>query len=168
MKRYDESLESLGEFLTLPPSLNEHRNHRIYGPLIYLLGLLICGIVAWSAVAKIRELAVAPGEIVSSSFVQPVHHLEGGIVEEIMVTEGSEVKRGAPLLRLRPHAAEGDLAQLQARSAQLTLQQTRLNAALDGAIPDFGALDISPLVLFFLLLFIRDVIIRGWICTACN
>jgi len=31
-------------------------------------------------------------------------------------------------------------------------------------LPDFGALDLSPLVLFFGLLFIRDVVIRGWIC----
>jgi YggT family protein len=31
-------------------------------------------------------------------------------------------------------------------------------------LPDFGALDLSPLVLFFGLLFIRDVLIRGWIC----
>ena len=35
-------------------------------------------------------------------------------------------------------------------------------------LPDFGALDLSPLVLFFGLLFVRDVIIRGWICTGCN
>ena len=135
-----ETLQSLGEFLTLPPALNEHRQHRIYGPLIYLLGLLICGIVAWSAVAKIRELAVASGEIVAASFVQPVHHLEGGIVEEILVAEGAIVKRGSPLLRLRPYGAESDLAQLQARSAQLMLQQMRLNAALQGVLPDFGAL----------------------------
>ena len=135
-----ESLQSLGEFLTLPPALNEHRQHRIYGPLIYLLGLLICGIVAWSAVAKIRELAVASGEIVSSSFVQPVHHLEGGIVEEVLVAEGGDVKRGAPLMRLRPYGAESDLAQLQARSAQLSLQQMRLNASLQGVAPDFGTL----------------------------
>jgi HlyD family secretion protein/adhesin transport system membrane fusion protein len=140
MKRNDDTLQNLGEFLTLPPALNEHRQHQIYGPLIYLLGVLICGIVAWSAVAKIRELAVASGEIVSSSFVQPVHHLEGGIVEEVFVAEGDAVKRGAPLMRLRPYGAESDLAQLQARSAQLTLQQMRLNAALQGAVPDFGTL----------------------------
>ena len=35
-------------------------------------------------------------------------------------------------------------------------------------LPDFGALDLSPLALFFMLLFVRDVIIRGWICTGCN
>ena len=140
MTTSDQNLQSLGEFLTLPPALNEHRQHRIYGPLIYLLGLLICGIVAWSAIAKIRELAVASGEIVSSSFVQPVHHLEGGIVEEVFVVEGDQVKRGAPLMRLRPYGTESDLAQLQARSAQLTLQQMRLNAALLGVNPDFGTL----------------------------
>jgi len=138
MTRDEETLQSLGEFLTLPPSLNEHRNHRIYGPLIYILGALICGVVAWSAVAKIRELAVASGEIVSSSFVQPVHHLEGGIIEEVLAAEGTEVKRGTPIMRLRPQGAESDLAQLQARQAQLTLGQIRLNAALAGVKPDFG------------------------------
>jgi YggT family protein len=31
-------------------------------------------------------------------------------------------------------------------------------------LPNFGALDLSPLVLFFGLIFIRDVVIKGWIC----
>jgi membrane fusion protein, adhesin transport system len=140
MTRNEESLQRLGEFLTLPPALNEHRHYKIYGALIYVLGILICGIVGWSAVAKIRELAVAPGEIVSSKFVQPVHHLEGGIVEEVFVSEGGTVRRGDPLMRLRPYGAESDLAQLQARNAQLRLQQIRLSAALQGAQPDFGGL----------------------------
>jgi YggT family protein len=31
-------------------------------------------------------------------------------------------------------------------------------------LPDFGALDLSPLVLFFGLYFVRSVVIDGWIC----
>jgi YggT family protein len=34
------------------------------------------------------------------------------------------------------------------------------------ALPDFGGLDISPVVLILGLIFLRDVVIRGWLYPA--
>ncbi len=34
------------------------------------------------------------------------------------------------------------------------------------ALPDFGGLDISPVVLILGLIFLRDVVIRGWLFPA--
>jgi YggT family protein len=34
------------------------------------------------------------------------------------------------------------------------------------ALPDFGGLDISPVVLILLLIFLRDVVIHGWLYPA--
>jgi YggT family protein len=33
-------------------------------------------------------------------------------------------------------------------------------------MPDFGGLDISPVVLILALIFLRDVVIRGWLMPA--
>jgi YggT family protein len=33
-------------------------------------------------------------------------------------------------------------------------------------MPDFGGLDISPVVLILALIFLRDVVIRGWLVPA--
>lgn len=46
--------------------------------------------------ANINEVARAPGEIVPQGFQQVVQHFEGGIVSDIMVSEGQMVEKGAP------------------------------------------------------------------------
>jgi HlyD family secretion protein/adhesin transport system membrane fusion protein len=138
MSMSQEGLDQLGKFLVLPPSLRDTGVQRIYGWLIYAIVALIAGIVAWSALAQMRELAIAPGEIASASFVQPVHHLEGGILDEIYVSEGEKVTRGTPLLRLKPELAEADFQQLLSRQASLRLRRIGLTAAIEGAEPLFG------------------------------
>ncbi len=133
-------LDQLGAFLVLPPTLRNAGLRRLYGWLVYAIVGLIAAIVIWSAFAQMRELAVAPGEIVSSSFVQKVNHLEGGILDQIYVREGDYVTPGTPLLRLKPESAESDLQQLRSRQALLRMRQIELTAAINGQEPDFGEL----------------------------
>jgi len=138
MSTPQDRFDRLGEFLVLPPSLRDGGMRRLHGWLIYAAAALMTAIIGWSAFAQMRELAIAPGAIVSASFVQPVHHLEGGIVDAIYVSEGDKVTPGKPLLRLRPQLAESDFQQLLSRQAQLRLRQAALTAALNAAEPDFG------------------------------
>lgn len=133
-----DRLDKLGAFLILPPSLRDTGVHRLYGALVYVMAFLIVAIVAWSAFAQMRELAVAPGQIVASNFTQTVHHLEGGIIDEIFVSEGEKVTPGTPILRLRPQLADSDLQQLLSRQAQLRLRQIVLAAMMANQPPDFG------------------------------
>ena len=51
------------------------------------------GIGAWSATAPIDSAVVAPGMIAVESDRRSVQHLEGGIVAEVLVKEGSVVKQ---------------------------------------------------------------------------
>jgi membrane fusion protein, adhesin transport system len=135
-----DNLDQLGAYLVLPPSLRDAGMQRLYGWLIYVIVALVAGIIAWSAFAQMREMAVAAGEIVSSQFVQPVHHLEGGIIEAIFVAEGQVVTPGTPLLRLRPEGADSDLQQLRSRRALLDLRQIELSAMIEDREPVFGDL----------------------------
>ncbi len=132
--------DQLGAYLVLPPSLRDAGMRPIYSWLIYAIVALVVGIVTWSAFAQMREMAIAPGEIVSSSFTQPVHHLEGGIVDEIYVSEGQTVTPGTPLLRLRPELAESDLQQLLSRQALLRLRLIALSATINNEELRFGDL----------------------------
>ena len=50
--------------------------------------------VVWAKFALIDEIARGSGEIIPSGENQMVQNLEGGIVEEILVKEGEEVKEG--------------------------------------------------------------------------
>jgi HlyD family secretion protein/adhesin transport system membrane fusion protein len=59
-----------------------------------------------------------------------VQHLEGGIVDRILVSEGQLVEKGEPLLRLQPVGTESDLAALRVRARNLMLQKARAEALL--------------------------------------
>ena len=74
----------------------------------------------------IRELAIAPGQIVPRGDIRAVQHLEGGIIAEIYVNPGAMVRAGDPLLRLASDQTGGDLGQLRARSNDLRQQQKQL------------------------------------------
>lgn len=68
--------------------------------LIYtmLAALLIC--ITWASLAPLAEVTRGMGVVVPSQRLQVVQNLEGGILEEIYVQEGQQVKKGEPLLRL--------------------------------------------------------------------
>lgn len=129
-----------GQRLILPAELEDGRVPHLLGRLSYLFsGLILCAIV-WASFAEIRERAVAHGQIVPVGSVQQVQHLEGGQIERVLVREGQSVAKDAPLIELRPAAAESDLGQLSARAAGLRLQEESLAALIQSRRPDFGVL----------------------------
>ncbi len=118
--------------LILPLALEDGRVPGILQNMTFLTGALIVAGVVWANAAQIRELAVGRGEVVPTGAVKSVHHLEGGIVEDVLGEEGQVVEAGAPLIRLRPNAAVSDLEQLSVRAAILNMQKKRLLALLRG------------------------------------
>jgi adhesin transport system membrane fusion protein len=136
---------TLGEALTLPLGLENNRKLRFFRSLTFACCGLVLAIVVWSAIAEVREVAVARGQIVPSNAVQKVHHLEGGILASVLVAEGQAVNEGQPMLRLRPEGAGSDLDQLETRLISLRMQHSRLQALLTGGKPDFTVFgNLSP------------------------
>lgn len=124
--------------LTQPLLLEEGRAPHIFASLLSLACVFILALVVWGSVTTIRELAIAPGEIIPAGSVQFVQHLEGGIVLELLVKEGQVVEKDTPLARLQPNAAGSDLEQLRVRRANFRLQIERLEAAIHNRVPDFS------------------------------
>jgi HlyD family type I secretion membrane fusion protein len=58
------------------------------------------GLGAWSTMSPIDSAVVAPGMIAVETDRHLVQHLEGGIVAEVLVKEGSNVRHGQLLMRL--------------------------------------------------------------------
>lgn len=96
--------------------------------------------VAWASVAKIEEVAVAPGEVVPSGALKPIEHLEGGVIGEVLVKEGELVAAGQVLARMDPAQARSELRQMQARLAGLLLREERLKAVAEQREPRFDGL----------------------------
>jgi len=66
----------------------------------WLIMALIAAFFAWAATAQLDEVSSAPGEVIPSAKVKVVQHLEGGIIEQLDVSEGAAVKEGQVLLQL--------------------------------------------------------------------
>lgn len=68
--------------------------------------------VAWACLAKIEEAIPAQGKLEPEGVVQPVQAPVGGVVDEILVTEGESVERGEVLVTLDPRATRAQLESL--------------------------------------------------------
>ena len=62
---------------------------------VWLLGLVLGLFVAWSYWAEIDQLTRAPGTVIASSKTKTVQSSEPGVVQSILVTEGTRVAAGS-------------------------------------------------------------------------
>ena len=83
------------EWLTTPIEFEEQRSFRVSRRTMHLLVAFCAAAVLWAAIAPIRELSLARGQLVPVSQIRPVQHLEGGMVEEILVGPGADRGEGS-------------------------------------------------------------------------
>lgn len=79
--------------------------------------------LAWLAIAKTDEVVVATGMLEPLGSVKDIKVPVGGVVKDILVTEGQQVKENQILLRLD---AEADLERSQSLEENLILKQKQL------------------------------------------
>lgn len=88
--------------------------------------------IVWANLASLDEVTRGEGRIIPSSEVQVVQHQEGGIIDELLVRAGAEVKAGQVLMRLRDVGALSDLGANQQRYLGLKAKIQRLQAQAEG------------------------------------
>jgi len=86
----------------------------------------------WAGIAKIDVIVRTEGQIIPAGKSQIVQHLEGGIVEKILVQEGQVVVAGQPLMELSDVQTRSNLEQEQSRLDALRGREARLLAELNG------------------------------------
>lgn len=88
--------------------------------------------IFWAYNASLEEVTRGSGKIVPSGQTKKVQHLEGGIIETILVNEGEEVKKGQILLRIGNKNAEADLAEKRKEYLNLLATGARYAAETRG------------------------------------
>lgn len=68
--------------------------------LVHLVLVLVLVLIVWAAYAEVDELVRGQGKVIPSKQLQLVQNLEGGILAELFVEEGQQVKKGEVLLKL--------------------------------------------------------------------
>ena len=114
----------------------ERATHLFFG----LCATLVVAFFAWAAIGRLDVVSAALGEVIPSTQVKRIQHLEGGIVREILVREGDQVKRDQPIVALEPVASGADVQELRARTSSLRTEIARLESEAKGlAAPAFPA-----------------------------
>ena len=114
----------------LRPETSDLRVRRIgYAIVFVMFGLF----GTWAMVAPLGSAALAPGVVTVQTYRKTVQHLEGGLVQELLVRDGSMVTAGQPLIILDDTQlkAENEIVRGQLITSQAT--ESRLLAERDGA-----------------------------------
>lgn len=105
------------------------------GPLLAGIAVLLVffgGIVGWAAMAPLAGAVIADGRLTVEGERKTVQHLDGGVIDEILVADGDRVVAGQPLLRLDTTESLATRATLEAERDSLAARAARLVAERDG------------------------------------
>lgn len=98
--------------------LSKMANPRKYSFAGYIILFITFGVLGtWAYFGIISSAVVAPGVVSLESDRKVVQHLEGGIVQEILVREADTVQQGDPLLILDNIQVSSEVAVLNQRKA---------------------------------------------------
>ena len=97
-------------------------NKFIYFSIFFILIIIV------SNLKIIEVLSLADGKIIPQGRIKFVQHLEGGIVEEILIKEGQKVETSQPLVILSKEKASSEFEEINSRLKSINLSILRVNS----------------------------------------
>ncbi len=104
--------------------------------LVSVIALMAAGVI-WAHFAELDEVKRGNGRVVPSRQIQVLQSLEGGIVREILVHEGTIVKESEVLMKIDDTRFASELGEVRARRAANAARVARLEAEVQGRTPEF-------------------------------
>ena len=117
------------ESLSLRASLTRH-----VSLVVVISAFLVIGVGGWAVLTEFSGAVIAPGVVVVDSNVKRVQHPTGGVVGDLRIRDGNQVRAGQVLLRLDDVQTKANLAILTKALDELSARQARLEAERDGAV----------------------------------
>ncbi|HWA38951.1 MAG TPA: HlyD family type I secretion periplasmic adaptor subunit [Burkholderiales bacterium] len=91
---------------------------------------LFATMLAWALVGRLDVVAVAEGKLVPASYLKIVQPAEQGVVKEILVQEGEQVRQGQVLIRMDAALAQADVRAMETEYHTRRLTIRRIDAQL--------------------------------------
>jgi HlyD family secretion protein len=100
---------------------------------LVVIGLAFGGFGVWASTAPLAAAVISSGSFVATGENKIVQHLEGGIIKDLDIREGEQVRAGQVLVTLDETAALSNEQQMKLRLARLEAIKARLVAQASGA-----------------------------------
>ncbi|MEN4750871.1 HlyD family efflux transporter periplasmic adaptor subunit [Pseudomonas sp. Ps21-P2] len=95
---------------------------------IWTCALVLACFIAWAAWFQVVEVSTGTGKVVPSSREQLIQSMEGGIIKELNVSEGTLVERGQVLAQLDAVKSESNVGESEAKYRAALASVNRLQA----------------------------------------
>lgn len=95
---------------------------------IWTCALMLACFIAWAAWFQVVEVSPGTGKVVPSSREQLIQSMEGGIIKELNVSEGTLVERGQVLAQLDAVKSESNVGESEAKYRAALASVNRLQA----------------------------------------
>ena len=111
----------------------QHENATPLPRIVLYIALALFGVMlAWACFGRLDIIAVAQGKLIPSSYVKIVQPAESGVLREILVGDGQEVKAGQVLLRMDTQVTDADQATVETDLLLRRLQLRRIESEMAG------------------------------------
>ena len=131
----DPELHDLPQEVPIPAVAVHARGAMLGGLATIILTFGVLG--TWASMAQLDSAVTASGVVVVDSNRRDVQHLDGGIVADLLVGEGSTVSGGDTLLRLDSTRPQAALSIIQGQIDAATALQARHQAEINQAVKNF-------------------------------
>ncbi|WP_455844634.1 HlyD family type I secretion periplasmic adaptor subunit [Pantoea agglomerans] len=95
---------------------------------MWIIIAVLVGGLTWANYARVEEITKGDGKVISRSREQVIQSLEGGILAEMNVREGTVVDRGDVLLKIDPTRAQSSYREVLSKVVGLKASIARLRA----------------------------------------
>ena len=99
---------------------------------LYVALALFAVMLTWACFGQLDIIAVARGKLIPSSYVKIVQPADSGVLREILVGDGQEVKAGQVLLRMDTQVTDADQATVETDLMLRRLQLRRIESEMAG------------------------------------
>ncbi|MCR4303997.1 MAG: HlyD family type I secretion periplasmic adaptor subunit [Gallionella sp.] len=113
-------------------SIQESPPARLPRAVMYTVAVLFVILLVWAIFGKLDIIASAEGRLVPETYIKIVQPSDAGIVQEILVKEGEQVKQGQVLMRMDTQIARADKRTIGNDLALRSMQLRRIDAELAG------------------------------------
>jgi adhesin transport system membrane fusion protein len=106
---------------------------------VWVCALMLACFLGWAAWFQVVEVSTGTGKVVPSSREQVIQSLEGGIVTQMNVAEGTLVERGQILAQLDPVKTQSNVGESEVKYRAMVASVARLQAEASGQPLKFPA-----------------------------